>query len=128
MIADLSYQEVLRTIGAVLEDAGSETANIALLAEAATVSAPGWPAEQVWDRGALEAEMAAQRGWRAVGRHAPARVAGRTSHDLRVVGWMLDAQGVGPYALAVALSAVRVRLPNGEVQTVARSNPASMDA
>ena len=41
---------------------------------------------------------------------------------------MLDAQGDGPYALALALSAVRVRLPNGEVQTIARGSPASMDA
>src|SRR5262249_12064384 len=115
MIADLSYQEVLRTIGAVLEGAGDDVANIALLAEAATVSAPSWPGEQVWDRGALEAEMAAQRGWRAVGYHAPARAAGRTSRDLRVVGWMLDAQGVGPYAVTLARGAVRVRLPNGDV-------------
>jgi len=128
MIADLSYQEVLRTIGAVLERNGSDTASIALLAEAATVSAPGWPAEQVWDRGALETEIAAQRGWRndVRGRSAPA--AGRASHDLRVVGWMLEAQGVGPYAVTLALSAVRVRLPNGEVQTIARSSLASMDA
>jgi len=128
MIADLSYQEVLRTIGAVLDGAGDDIANIALLAEAATVSAPGWTAEQVWDRGALEAEMAAQRGWRAAPHRAPARAAGRTSHDLRVVGWMLDAQGVGPYAVTLARSAVRVRLPNGEVQTIARSSPPSMDA
>src|SRR5262245_28753585 len=111
MITEFSYQEVLRTIGSVLENTGSDTANIALLAGAATVSAPDWPAEQVWDRAALEAEVATQRGWRAGAGHPSGRAAGRTSHDLRAVGWMLDGQGAGPYALAVALSAVRVRLP-----------------
>jgi hypothetical protein len=60
----LSYQEILRTLGTLLDQSGSDSATLVLSAKSAAVQAPHWTWPRVWSREALQAESASQRSWR----------------------------------------------------------------
>jgi hypothetical protein len=109
----LNYQEILRTLGTLLDQSGSESAMLVLSAQGAAVEAPSWTGARVWSREALEAESANQRSWRARPRPPHLAHAGHFNRVLRVVGAALDAEGGGPYTLHVDEQEVRVRTTDG---------------
>jgi hypothetical protein len=121
MTGGLSYQETLRTVGTLLDGARADTAVIGLATDRAEAILPTWRHPRVWDRDALEAEVARQRGWRT--RRPQARglpCAGPMSRDLRSVGWLLDAQRVGPCTVAVAPDGIQVVRGSGQTHTFGR--------
>src|SRR5581483_10174339 len=61
----LTYQEILRTLGTLLDQSGSATARITLSLESAEVQAPSWPWQHTWSRDALYLESDRQRSWRS---------------------------------------------------------------
>jgi hypothetical protein len=109
----LSYQEILRTLGTLLDQSGSDSATLVLSAQGAAVQAPSWTWTRVWSREALAAESANQRSWRARPRPPQLARTGRFNRVLRVVGAALDAEGGGPYTLLVDEEQVRVRSEDG---------------
>ncbi len=85
----LTYEETLRTLGTVLDSAGSEVAVIDLSAARARLQASGARVPRAWTPAALSAESERQR--RDRGRHTPSEPrARRLSHELRLVGAQLD--------------------------------------
>ena len=103
----LTYQEMLRTLGTLLDQAAIKVATIKLDAEGAYVAAEGWPWPRVWDREAIEALADAQHMWRAKPRRR-GRGSGRTAQRLRVVGAALDVDNQAPYLLMLDANVVRV--------------------
>src|SRR5687767_8066067 len=108
MPESLSYQDVMRTLGTLLDHAGIKTATITLAAAAAHVSAPGWPWPAVWDQGALHAQTIAQRSLRLHPRARRIPRAGRASKRLRVVGAALDLADKAPYRITVEPDTIQV--------------------
>ncbi len=97
----LSYQEMLRTLGTVLELMDLSRTIITLSREGAEVIAPGWRAPRVWSAHALRLEAAAQRRWR-VARVHPALQPRGLAQRLRAVGTALDrVRGSDLYVLVV---------------------------
>ncbi|SRR5579884_234830 len=113
----LTYQEILRTLGTLLDQSGSTTATIILCAESAFVQAPTWPWQPHWSRDALCLESGRQRSWRSQSRPAHMAKHGRFNSILRVVGVALDAQGGGPYTIVATEDVVRVRAADGSERT-----------
>jgi hypothetical protein len=116
MQGPLTYQEILRTLGTLLDQSGSATASITLSPESAEVQAPSWPWQHTWSRDALYLESDRQRSWRYQPRPAHMAKPGRFNNSLRVIGAALDTQGGGPYTVVVEAEAVRVRAPDGSEQ------------
>jgi hypothetical protein len=104
----LTYQEMLRTLGTLLDQAGIKTATIQLDAEGAHVTAPDWPWPRAWDCAAIEAQAEAQRIWRFKPRPRRVRGPGRGAKRLRVVGAALDVDAQAPYLLQLDGNTVRV--------------------
>jgi hypothetical protein len=118
----LTYQETLRTVGTLLDHAGTDVAVIALEADRTQAILPIWHHPRVWDPDALAAEVARQRRWRHAGpRDADRPWAGPVSRDLRNIGWMLDAQLAGPYTVMVTPQHIQVLRDGDEPHTFARS-------
>jgi hypothetical protein len=112
----LTFQETLRTLGMLLDQSGSESAEIALSATGATVrpaAAWSWPRE--WSVEALARESARQRSWRG-GRAPRGSRPDGVRWRLRVVGTALDAEGAGPCTISVQPDTVRVQKPDGHVR------------
>jgi hypothetical protein len=117
MPGPLTYQEILRTLGTLLDHAGAKTATILLAAEGAQVSAPGWPWPRAWDLEALQAQTAAQRSLRLNPRARRIPRPGRTSKRLRVVGAALDLENSGPYTITLAPDVIQIESRNGQQRT-----------
>ena len=109
----LTYQEILRTLGTLLDQSGSSSATLVLSAQGAVVQAPCWTWARVWAREALQLESASQRSWRDRPRPPHLARAGRFNRMLRVVGAALDAENGGPYTLEVDEEQVRVFTADG---------------
>jgi hypothetical protein len=122
MQGGLSYQEALRTVGALLDRANADRAVIGLSTDRAEVILPTWRHPRVWDRDGLDAEVARQRAWRRYGpRDDDVPWAGPISRDLRSIGWMLDAHFEGPCTLVVTPQCIQVVRESGEARTFNRS-------
>jgi hypothetical protein len=109
----LTFQETLRTLGMLLDQSSTDSAEIVLSATGATVrtsTAWSWPRE--WSSEALASESARQRNWRAENTPAQHRLEG-VRWALRVIGTELDAEGSGPYTILVHSDTVRVQKPDG---------------
>jgi hypothetical protein len=113
MDSSLTYQEILRTLGTLLDQAGGDTATLELTTKSAVVEAPSWPGPREWSLDALLLESERQRSWRNHPRPPHMARAGHFNRILRVVGAVLDAQGGGPYTLVVEEQLVRVRAVDG---------------
>jgi hypothetical protein len=109
----LTYQEILRTLGTLLDQCGSDSATLVLSAQGAVVYAPSWTWARVWPREALVLESASQRSWRDRPRPPHLARAGRFNRMLRVVGAALDAENGGPYTLEADEVQVRVSTADG---------------
>lgn len=112
MVTTLSYQEMLRTLGVMLDAAGCETAVILVTPEGAEVRAPGWPYDRQWALAALHEQSALQRGYRSTKPSDEWPVEGLRG-CLRPIGAELDARGPCSYAVTVLRDAVRVQGPDG---------------
>jgi hypothetical protein len=119
MTEPLTYQEMLRTLGALLDQTGSQTATLGVSPAGARVSAPGWPWPQHWEAEALRAQAAWQRSLRLHARTRKAARAGRLSQRLRVVGAALDIDAAGPYLVTVEADHVQVEGRDGYQRTFA---------
>jgi hypothetical protein len=111
----LNYQEILRTLGMLLDSCGSETAVIMLGPECIELTAPHWPYEGRWTREALCEASAAQRALRAT-RPPEAWPLEGLRWCLRLVGAELDVQGPGYYVLVVEQDTVRVHDETGRAR------------
>ncbi len=120
MAEPLAYQEMLRTIGALLDQLGAMTATIGLAPAGAQVSAPGWPWPRTWEPEALVAQAAAQRGLRVQPRSRRLARAGRIAARLRVVGTALDADAAGPYLVLLDADEIQVEGRDGYQRRFAR--------
>src|SRR5439155_19553685 len=101
MAPAVNYQETLRTLGTLLNQAGRDRAFIALSAQGAVINADPWAWQPVWDTAHIGAESGVQRGWRLDPRTRNTPRAGRVGNALRVVGAALDTDGGGPFAITV---------------------------
>jgi hypothetical protein len=105
----LNYQEILRTLGTLLEQQGTPRAVITLAPGSTEVLAPHWRAPRVWNAHDLRREMAAQRHWRGQPKASRALRAGGLAERLRAVGTALDCVlGSDLYVLTVDAHGVRV--------------------
>jgi hypothetical protein len=96
----LTYEETLRTLGTILDSAGSDVAVIDLSAARARFQASGARVPRAWMPDALSAESERQR--RERGQRAPSGPrARRLSHELRLVGAELDRARPGRCTLTV---------------------------
>ena len=109
----LTYQEMLRTLGNVLDLAGAVSATISVSPQGAQLAAPSQDPPLAWEIDALLREAAAQRNWRL--RPLPHSVprGKRLGERLRVLGAALDGEGPGPYRISVAPTAIRAQGPAG---------------
>ena len=115
----LTFQETLRTLGMLLDQSDSDSAEIDLSATGATVrTAAAWSWPREWSMEALARESARQRSRRAGSAPRPYRPEG-VRWRLRVVGTALDAEGSGPCTISVQPDTVRVQKPDGHVRAYA---------
>ena len=124
MPESLSYQDVMRTLGTLLDHAGIKTASITLAADGAHVSAPDWPWPAIWDQGALHAQTLAQRTLRLHPRARKIPRAGRASKRLRVVGAALDLADKAPYRVTIDPETIQV-FGQGDYQRTFDASPLS---
>jgi len=117
MAPAVTYQETLRTLGTLLNQAGRERDEGALSAQGAVINADPWAWQPVWDAAHIGAESDVQRSWRLDPRTRNTPRAGRVGNALRVVGAALDADGGGPFAISVERDVVRVQGPGGYERT-----------
>jgi hypothetical protein len=116
MLSALTYQEILRTLGTLLDEAGCLTANLRLSLQGAEVIASGWSERRVWTARDLGDAAARQRRSRSAGSATTLpRQGWRLS--LRALGAHLDALRGGSYVLTVQPDAVRVQGASGYDQT-----------
>jgi hypothetical protein len=116
LLSALTYQEMLRTLGTLLDEAGCPTANLRLCPQGAEVIAAGWNECRVWTARDLRDAAARQRRRRSAGSATTfPRQGWRTS--LRALGAHLDTLRGGSYVLTVQPDAVRVQGTSGYDQT-----------
>jgi hypothetical protein len=113
MPESLTYQEMLRTLGTLLDHAGSKSATIELSPEGAEVTATPWPWPRQWDPAAILAQTVVQRTLRMNPRARKIPRAGRISKRLRVVGAALDVENRAPYRLTMEVNAIVVEGRDG---------------
>ena len=108
MAEPLNYQEMLRTIGTLLDMCRCERGILVVSPHGADVSAPGWEYSRDWTMAGLEGVSALQRTWR--GQPSAYRLPS-VGHRwrLRVVGAELDAVGATAYTLTVQPEAIQVQ-------------------
>src|SRR5256885_1641016 len=99
-MAALTYQEMLRTLGTLLDEDGCLAAVIRLSRQGAEVIAPGWKGPWLWTAQDLRDAAARQRRGRAAGR-TPTSVRKGWSLYLRALGVHLDMLGGGSYVLTI---------------------------
>ena len=108
----LSYQEMLRTLGTLLDHCGSEHANIVLSPQGAEVIAATWRWQRDWTIEQIRGASTTQRGWRSR-RGAPRRHPAGLRWRLRLVGAELDLVGASSYVVSLRPDAVRVQSHDG---------------
>ena len=94
-----SYQEMLRTLGGVLDTCGSTVAVIHLSPSGARVSADLASVQEDWSIDALAVESERQQQNRTARDAAATPWARRLGWQLRLVGAALDLVGPGPYTI-----------------------------
>jgi len=112
----LTCQELLRTLGTLLDECGAERAVIRLSPGSAEVISPSWRLEQRWSRDAIAAASALQQQLRAQPRERPLPVGG-LRWSLRIVGAALDALGGGAFTITVGPDQVQIRSAAGYERT-----------
>ena len=112
MADTLNCQEILRTLGMLLDTCGSETAIIVIAPDGAEVMAPNWPHDRLWTVEALEEASAVQRGLRST-RPPEAWPIEGLRWCLRLVGAELDVYGPRRYVITVEQDTVRVQTSEG---------------
>jgi hypothetical protein len=110
----VTYQEMLRTLGTLLDECGGPTAVIKVSRQVAEVVASGWRWDREWTMVEVTAASTEQRAWREKGSVEHRRInTTRLRWRLRLVGAELDAAGGGPYLLTVQPDTVRVQGTKG---------------
>jgi hypothetical protein len=112
----LTCQELLRTLGTLLDECGGERAVILLSPDGAEVISAAWRLGQQWPLDAIAAASALQRRWRVQPPERPLPPGG-LRWSLRVVGAELDALGPGSYTITVRPDRVQVQSPAGYERT-----------
>ena len=108
MADPLTYQEMLRTLGTLLDDCRCTNAVIRVSPQGAEIIAPGWRGDREQTIEEIRRQSAIQRGWRAQRRTQSVHPEG-LRWSLRVVGAELDAVGARSYVLTVQPDGVRVQ-------------------
>jgi hypothetical protein len=115
-LEELTCQELLRTLGTLLDECGGERAVILLSPGGAEVISSAWRLGQQWSLDAIATASAFQRRWRAQPPERPLPPGG-LRWSLRVVGAELDALGSGSYTITVRPDRVQVQSPTGYERT-----------
>jgi hypothetical protein len=108
MLEPLTYQEMLRTLGTLLDECKCENAVIRLSQQGAEIVATGWNREREMTADALRRHSSIQRGWRAQRFTAMPRPE-TLRWRLRAVGAELDVVGCGSCVITVDPDQVRVQ-------------------
>lgn len=103
----LTYQEVLRTLGELLDTCGCDTAVLRLDRRGAKVTAAHWRYPARWTAEALQRESARQHDQRLVSPEEPPFEGLRWC--LRPVGALLDAAVPGKWVITIGRDALTVR-------------------
>jgi hypothetical protein len=109
----LTYEETLRTLGSVLDSAGSDVAVIDLTAARAHVRASGTRVPRAWTLDAVAAESERQRRDRGGSPPGDPR-ARQLSHELRLVGADLDRTRAGRCTVTVGREEIVGLADHGE--------------
>jgi hypothetical protein len=118
MQAPLPYQQMLRTLGGVLDAAGSSVAVIHATPTGARVHADVAAVPEAWGLEALDAEAQRQAQQRGAATVPWAR---RLGWQLRLVGAALDLEGPGPYTLLARPEEIFVFSARGYQRTFRQS-------
>ena len=108
----LTYQEMLRTLGAFVEIANvTDVGLVVALDEGALVYGRSWPGPTVWTMADIGEEASSQRSWRVHPRRDRTPRAGPIADCLRAIGAILDADAdsQGPYTLTVERGGIRLQ-------------------
>lgn len=108
MLEPLTYQEMLRTLGNLLDECKCENAMIRVSPQGAEVVAAGWNREREMTAEALRRHSSIQRGWRTQ-RYSPMIRPESLRWRLRAVGAELDVVGCGSCVITVDPDQVRVQ-------------------
>ena len=104
----LTYQEMLRTLGALLDADGCALAVVRMSRQEAEITAPGWRGAQRWTAETLQAAAGRQRAARGLHR-PPGQGPRRWGPILRVLGAHLDTLSGSRYVLTLRPAAVLVQ-------------------
>jgi hypothetical protein len=110
----LTHQELLRTLGTVLDQAGATTATLTVAPDQVTVELPSSPLPIPCGAAVLQGESATQRGWRQPGVHSPFLPDRGVRRGLRVLGGALDSQPIEAYIVTINPHAIAVRPGDGQ--------------
>jgi hypothetical protein len=111
-VGTLSYQEMLRALGLLLDACGCETAELVLGPRGVSVTAPNWTYRRRWTLRALQSEAARQRAQHRTEPPDAWLLAG-LRWCLRPVGALLDARRPGTYTIVAMQDTLRVRSADG---------------
>src|SRR6478609_4626224 len=95
-----TYQEMLRTLGALLDADGCALAVLRVSRQEAEIAAPGWRGAPMWTAEALRAAAAKQRAARALP-CPPGQGPSRWGPILRALGAHLDTLAGSRYVLTL---------------------------
>jgi hypothetical protein len=112
----LTYQEILRTLGTLLDQCRCESAIILLSHQGAEVTARTWRWQREWTMNAILGASSTQRAWRSRRRDRQWRAEG-LRWRLRLVGAELDAVGAGRYVITIQPGNIRVQGHEGYDRT-----------
>jgi hypothetical protein len=104
----LTYQEMLRTLGALLDADGCALGVLRVSRQEAEIMAPGWRGAWTWTAEALRAAAARQCAARGL-RRPPSQGPRRWGPILRVLGAQLDTLAGSRYVLTLRPAAVLVQ-------------------
>jgi hypothetical protein len=113
----LTYQEVLRVLGTLLEQCQEGRAYLRLSPQGAEAAAPGWRWPREWTLDMLRDEAARQARERSQPRYEHQRT-DRLSACLRVLGADLDQQDIGLFIITVLPETVHVQGQGGYEQVI----------
>ena len=105
----LTHEELLRTLGTVLDQAGAATVTLTVAPDDVTVELPSSPLPIPCGAAVLQGESASQRGWRQPGVRPPLLPDRGVWRALRVLGGVLDSQPIEAYTVTISPRAIQVR-------------------
>ncbi len=125
MMDSLTYQEILRTLGNLIEISNARDLRLVLTERGATVTGATWLWPSEWSLDELAAESNDQQSWRLHPRRDKTPRAGLVANCLRSVGAVIDMRGGSAYTVDVDATQVRMFGPDGYSCALELRDPAA---